>query len=141
MTPVQATSCPPVPVLHLLAADSRSLAVLRAELRRCLETLGWTDTDEIHDVILAVDEAVTNAIEHAYPPGGAGTVQVVATAHPDHTLTITVTDRGRWRPAPTHSEGRGRGIGMMRTSMHTVTITGTDRGTRVELRSRRPSGM
>jgi anti-anti-sigma regulatory factor len=57
-----------------------------------------------------VSEAITNAIEHAYPPGGAGPVWLVAIVLPDGFLEVNVADRGRWQEPGTADDGRGHGL-------------------------------
>ena len=49
-------------------ADSRSLPAIRAELHGWLGALSLDEDDE-DDLVLAVNEAASNSIEHAYPPG------------------------------------------------------------------------
>jgi len=87
---------------------------------------------------MAVNEAASNSIEHAYPPGTAGTVEVHGrlTAGPDgRHVELTVRDHGAWRPVPEDNEGRRRGIPLMRACMDKVTITSDRQGTWVRLRS------
>ena len=76
--------------------------------------------------MLAVGEAVANAIEHAYLGQPAGTVDVrggiETTPCGQRRATITVRDHGRWRPTPIPHENRRRGIPLMRACVDTVTI-------------------
>jgi len=44
--------------------------------------------------VLAGYEAMANNVEHAYPPGGAGTFDLQATHGRDGVLTVPVTDHG-----------------------------------------------
>jgi anti-sigma regulatory factor (Ser/Thr protein kinase) len=48
-----------------LAADPVVASVVRDEVGRWLTVLGWP-ADQGEDIVLAVSEAVSNAIEHAY---------------------------------------------------------------------------
>ncbi len=50
--------------------------------------------NDLEDIKLAVSEAVSNAVLHAYPPGEPGTVRIRA-ALVDGELELTVEDRGR----------------------------------------------
>ncbi len=108
-----------------------------AELRRqfhhwlALDTTAHT----VDDVVLAVYEAVANAVEHAYAehPDGPGPVRLVARRIADHVL-ITVTDEGAWR-APTGDGFRGRGLQLMRHLAQEVTVDRTPDGTVVHLRA------
>jgi serine/threonine-protein kinase RsbW/stage II sporulation protein AB (anti-sigma F factor) len=61
------------------------------------------------DVALAVSEAITNAVLHAYRGGDRGEVRVVACAEPDR-LVVVVRDYGcGMRPNP---ESPGLGLGL-----------------------------
>ncbi len=86
----------------------------------------------VADLLIAVGEAATNAVEHAYGPGG-GTVTVhMELQLPD--VLVTVRDRGRWRPP--RGEGRGRGILFMRNSSDDLRIDHGPTGTNVVIRRR-----
>ena len=102
---------------------------MRPLLRRWLGKWG-AGTDELYDIVVAVQEASANAIEHAYGPGGA-TFDVEA-AYEDGAITVVVRDHGRWRaPRGTH---RGRGLAMMRALMESVDVQREEQGTTVILR-------
>jgi anti-anti-sigma factor len=96
--------------LHLdLPAEVSSLTVVRRALRDWFAGLDAMpdDQDGVH---MAVIETVTNAIEHAYPPGKPGRLEFDLTIRPDGQLDCTVTDYGRWRgPDPAATE-RGNGL-------------------------------
>lgn len=111
-------------------ADRTQLTLIRAELRRWVAPLELT-TDAVHDLVLAVNEAVSNAIVHAYPTGTADdTVQITLPTTAD-SLQMEVADHGRWRtPAP---DGCGRGIALMNRLMAAVFIHYDSRGTQVVL--------
>ena len=64
------------------------------------------------DVALAVSEAITNAVLHAYREEQAGPMRVVACAEPDR-LVVVVRDYGcGMRPNP-HSPGLGLGLAVI----------------------------
>jgi anti-sigma regulatory factor (Ser/Thr protein kinase) len=107
-------------------ACAESSPVLRNELRRFLEKLAL-GRDRIADVVLAVGEATSNAIEHAYR-GREGTVWLRAIAAPER-VVIEVLDQGRWRLDA--SPERGRGLGIMRALVDDVAIESTREGTLV----------
>ena len=100
---------------------------VRAELRRWLVALRWPE-EEAADIVLAVDEAVSNAVEHAFPPGAPdGTVEVVAEVEPvdrQRRLRVRIRDTGRWlpRPGPEEDVNRRRGLPMMSVLMAEVLI-------------------
>jgi anti-sigma regulatory factor (Ser/Thr protein kinase) len=125
-----------------LPADPVAIPVARHQVRRWLAALSWPAA-ELDDVVLAVSEAVTNAVEHAYVnqlPGVIevrGVVEALVTGL--HRVTVIVRDYGRWRLALTDDEQDHRGISIMRACMDTVTIGRSDDGrpgTQVVLRSK-----
>lgn len=122
-----------------LAVDLRTPALARRLLREWLASQRWPP-DEADDLVLAVSEAVTNAVEHAYPPGNRGIVRLEAAeiAGPDGAshVVASVADDGRWRPPPDDPGNRGRGLAMMRAASHAVELNCTSTGTRVTMTSR-----
>ncbi len=113
-----------------LRADPRVLADVRRALRRWLRHRGVGDR-ECSEITLAVSEACTNAIEHAYSPAPAH-FELEATAT-DGMVTIVVSDQGRWR-APPQGPYRGRGLRIIDAVMDQVEIDSGDIGTRVVMR-------
>jgi PAS domain S-box-containing protein len=96
--------------------------------------------DRLFDLLLAVGEAVNNAIEHAYADGTPGTFALRA-MRLDGSLVIEIEDRGRWRRRnrPIPSDGlseRGRGIALMRALCDDVDLSRTATGTVVRLEMR-----
>ena len=125
----------PDPLRIRLPAIPASLAVIRARLRTWLPTAQVAPLAAA-DVLLAVGEAASNAVEHAVR-GAAGDVELEVTARATTTgLALTVKDNGRWH-APRRSERsaqRGHGSRLMSALVDTVTITPTPQGTTVEMR-------
>jgi PAS domain S-box-containing protein len=100
----------PVPALHLkLPSERASLSVARDAFTRWLNSLGATaeDTEALH---LAMVEVVTNAIEHAYPPGRPGIVALDATLTDDGNVECRITDHGNWRRPDASDADRGHGL-------------------------------
>lgn len=91
-----------------LTTDAVDPADLRAWLRDWLGQVEPTPRDE-DSVQLAVTELVANAVEHAYPDGHAGPVQLWAELGSDGAVEVRVADEGAWREpdAPTATSGRG----------------------------------
>jgi anti-sigma regulatory factor (Ser/Thr protein kinase) len=90
------------------------------------------------DVVLALNEAATNAI--LYGSGGGQPVQVVVHLT-DDVIQASVLDHGPPRPAqpPTDADTdalatRGRGLWLLRRLMDEVQLERVRRGTRVTLR-------
>jgi anti-sigma regulatory factor (Ser/Thr protein kinase) len=64
------------------------------------------------DIALAVSEAVTNAVIHAYRDGTAGPMRVVACAEPDR-LVVVVRDYGCGMSPHPNSPGLGLGLSVI----------------------------
>lgn len=79
-----------------IPADPVRLSLLRKELDQWLVELGVGESD-IASVEIAVLEAATKSVEHAYPDG-AGHVRVEGTLDNQGRICMTVIDHGRWRP-------------------------------------------
>lgn len=110
------------------------LLFFRPGWNRWLQGLGWPEPDRI-DAILATSEACANAVQHAYPTGFAGDVEVTGrlVLGPAHRhVVVVVRDWGEWRPDP----GRGYGLIAMRACMERVKIRRDAGGTAVTLISR-----
>lgn len=124
------------PRLQLVVyAEPAAVPIVRRRLRAWLETLAWPEPD-LDDVLIAVNEACTNAIEHAYPLENPGYVMIdgsLARVGDGRHVTVIVQDRGRWRPAPAEAGFRGYGITVMRGCMHTVNIEPSPDGTSLTL--------
>lgn len=58
-----------------VTAELASASVARDRVSRWLRLAGWPP-EPLEEVVYAVNEAVSNAIEHAYPPNSDGTVDV-----------------------------------------------------------------
>lgn len=110
-----------------IAAEPGQLSGLRRRLEAWLEGLGASEADVV-SIELAVLEAVTNSVEHAYPAGG-GRVQVEGVLDGEGRACMTVLDQGTWRPADADPGVRGRGLLMMRGCMDTVEIEHSVEGT------------
>ncbi|MCV7366682.1 SpoIIE family protein phosphatase [Mycolicibacterium duvalii] len=125
----------PGPLELDIPAHVAELASSRAALREWLDRAG-VGTEQSLDVLIAVGEAVANAIEHGHrdSPGGAVRLRAVALADQLH---LTVADTGRWKvPAAVPSAHRGRGISLMRALMQEVTIDAQSAGTTVQMHTR-----
>ena len=68
----------------------------------------------LSDVALAVSEAVTNAVHHAYANGDPGEVRVVVETDPEH-VRLTVEDDGRGLVPRPDSPGLGLGLPLIAT--------------------------
>lgn len=107
-----------------------------AEVRHAMwEWLSRCPLDEhrLYDVLLAVGEACSNAIEHGHR-GDGGTVRLRA-AFDAGDLRITVADHGRWKPPDARPDPiRGRGMAIIRALIPQVEVTVSAAGTTVDMR-------
>lgn len=117
------------------SADAMTVARFRHELSQWLRANFALDPARLNDVLLAVNEALTNAAEFAYarPPG----TMTMKARYDGATgvLWVDVTDRGKWRPTDpqTQSNTRGRGIPLMEALADRMTIWALPTGTHVRL--------
>lgn len=102
---------------QVLPAARSSLRAVRTALADWLAGQHWPP-DDADDVVLAVNEALTNVIEHAYPADRPGPVQVQArsgtgSAPATRRVTVMISDRGSWDPGHRAVDDRGfRGHGL-----------------------------
>ena len=85
------------------------------------------------DVALAVSEAVTNAVIHAYRDGHVGEVRVVACAEPDR-LVVVVRDYGCGMSPHPDSPGLGLGLSVIGRLCTELNIERPDEGGGTRLR-------
>ncbi|WP_433655143.1 ATP-binding protein [Nocardia sp. CA-128927] len=122
---------PPNPLELSFSADAVQLATVRRALRDWLSRTRIT-ADQCADVLLAVGEACTNAIEHGHRLDG-GTIRLRSWIVGDF-LQVTVSDSGCWKPNDNHADPlRGRGIPLMRALMESMRMSTNRSGTVVEL--------
>jgi serine/threonine-protein kinase RsbW len=79
------------------------------------------------DVALAISEAVTNVVLHAYRDGDSGDVRVVACAEPDR-LVVVVRDYGCGMSPHPRSPGLGLGLSVIGRLTTEVNIETPDEG-------------
>ncbi|SEF38373.1 Serine phosphatase RsbU, regulator of sigma subunit [Amycolatopsis pretoriensis] len=117
---------PAVPDLSLHGrADNDHVNTARQQLTAWLESQGLS-VERVDDIVLAVYEAMANAVEHAYAGQQPGPLELHGARAADG-LTVTVVDYGRWKtPDPTDTiRGRGRGL-IEVVSDHNATIQRED---------------
>jgi serine/threonine-protein kinase RsbW len=122
------------PHVHFkVPAAPEVLPVLRSCLRVWTSDIGLA-AGRSRDVVLAVDEAITNAVEHAYVDGRPGAVVVFAACDRDvHTARVVVSDDGTWQQPARDPGFRGRGLLLMRRLADAFDLHHDGRGTTVVL--------
>jgi serine/threonine-protein kinase RsbW/stage II sporulation protein AB (anti-sigma F factor) len=92
-----------------VTATPDQIAWLRREVTAWAQQAGVAD-DRLGDVRLAVSEAATNAVLHAYRDREPGEIRVAASVEDDGMLTIVVEDDG-FGPLP-RPDSPGLGLGL-----------------------------
>ena len=90
-------------------AEPESVVLARQAVRGIVDALGWSE-ERRTDVSIAVTEACTNAVLHAYPEGG-GEYEVRVWATPEE-LVVSVRDYGQGISPRIPSAVAGLGLGM-----------------------------
>lgn len=113
-----------------LPARAENVAVVRHAIGGLGEALA-IDDQTLSDVKLAVTEACTNAVVHAYPDG-EGPLEVAAYVGAD-LLMLVVRDEGLGIVPRTNSPGLGLGLPLIATLAEALEL-GTDDRERTEVR-------
>jgi anti-sigma regulatory factor (Ser/Thr protein kinase) len=123
---------PPITVLQFNdGATPDRLASIRARLDMWLRAAG-VPVALAGDVVLAVGEACTNSIEHAYRDGDHGVVHLEAGFEGD-AIRVLVVDFGSWKTPPTDPGTRGRGLRLIKALAESVALSPTATGTTIEM--------
>ena len=117
-----------------LPAVPESVTVARQAVSGLADALGW-DAAFVADLKIAVSEACSNVVAHAYPDDGESGPILLRAWVDDTTLTIRVADEGRGI-TPKISKGAGLGLGlplMAALSDEVQVKSGTDGATEVTM--------
>jgi anti-sigma regulatory factor (Ser/Thr protein kinase) len=110
-----------------IPSSPNALALLRKDLRDWINLVGMTEM-ECEDLILAMGEAATNAVEHGNRSNASHNVLVTANLRNDQ-VDLVITDEGQW-VLPQSSNGlRGRGLDLMKVLVDSVAIETSREGT------------
>lgn len=117
------------------SADPAELRGIRRSVGRWAELNALTDNALI-DLQLAVGEAVSNGVEHAYAAGAdeAPTVAVeleIRSTSSTPVVAVRVVDHGHWQPAAEQPGYRGRGLALIERLSCGLTVTHSGTGTQV----------
>lgn len=132
-----------IPELRItLPAHQDSLALLRHVVRGFRDAYGIAPAT-MDDIVLAVSEAATNAVVHAYGRR-RGTMTLVARSR-DGLLHVLVRDHGCGIMPPADTPLLGHGLALMEHVAESLEVVGTSAGTDVlmtfELTAERDQAM
>lgn len=121
------------PYLYVRATVAPSqLALFRSRVQEWTWDVGLLDEDR-QDIVMATDEALANAVEHAFADR-AGTVTLFAARDRlARAVHVIVSDNGTWSEPPAEAGNRGRGLSMMDRLADVVDVHHDERGTTVVL--------
>lgn len=119
----------------LLRIESDATAEQLVDIRHRLAA--WLRAAELPDelaadIVLVVNEACTNCVEHAYRGHRVGAMLLEADiAHGE--ITTRVSDSGSWKTPPPEPRNGGRGLVLMRALSDTMEIDSNPSGTTVDI--------
>lgn len=126
----------PSPVRLSLPAHARNIAVVRRALEAIAEELALPRR-LIDDMRLAVTEACTNVVRHAYATGGAedASAMRVELLPGERGMQVIVEDRGRGLGSGPNAHGLGLGLPLIGalTSHLEMSPGADDRGSRIAM--------
>jgi serine/threonine-protein kinase RsbW len=115
-----------------LPAEAESIPVIRHVLGAFAESLRLP-ADVVEDMRLAVTEACTNVVRHAYDSGVPGTIDVVMQPNGDR-LDVTVSDRGRGMGPSPDIDGPGLGLPLIAALADSIELADAPiRGNRLKM--------
>ncbi len=115
-----------------LPARAENVAVVRHAFGGLGEALAVPD-QRLSDIKLAVTEACTNVVIHAYPDG-EGPMEIDAAVDGDRRLSIVVRDEGRGILPRADSPGLGLGLPLIATLAESLELgKGEDESTEVRM--------
>jgi serine/threonine-protein kinase RsbW len=114
-----------------LPARAENVAVVRHTLGALEEVLDM-DSQKLADIKLAVTEACTNVVVHAYPDG-EGPMEISASIDGPTGLVLVVRDEGSGIVPRPDSPGLGLGLPLIATLSDSVEL-GRDKSERTEVR-------
>ncbi|OBC03112.1 SpoIIE family protein phosphatase [Mycobacterium sp. 852002-40037_SCH5390672] len=119
------------------SATADQLIRIRHRLADWLRTAGLTD-DRAADIVLVVNEACTNCVEHAYRGFAAG-IMLLDVSLADDAVRTRITDFGSWKAPAISPDHGGRGLPLMRLLSDSVELDNTATGTIVDITFRLPT--
>jgi serine/threonine-protein kinase RsbW len=114
-------------------AHAESVGLARSEVAAFAAREGATP-EQTERIRLAVSEATTNVVRHAYPRRSPGVIHVTATALQDE-LWVLIADDGCGHQAPPVDPGLGWGLALIAEAASEFVITErADGGTEARMR-------
>jgi serine/threonine-protein kinase RsbW/stage II sporulation protein AB (anti-sigma F factor) len=126
--PARETSCAERELRIEFPADAASIAEARGAVGGFARRLGLDDAD----IRLAVSEAVSNSVVHAFRGRRIGTVILICREEPEAMKVIIIDDGGGMRPN-LESPGLGLGIPLITKLASQVNFDSSERGTTVSM--------
>jgi serine/threonine-protein kinase RsbW len=116
--------------IEVVAAADR-LREIRHQMLTWLGPIGLSDTNAA-DIVLVVNEACTNCIEHAYRDGDPGLIRVRADVE-GRQIVVGIADFGVWQTPSRRLSTRGRGLPIMQAVSDRIELNRTAAGTIVRI--------
>jgi PAS domain S-box-containing protein len=122
---------PYVPLTIEMAAAAEQLSDVRHQFGAWMRAAAVPE-GTIADIILAVNEAAANSIEHAYRGHKPGVVRIEA-ENDGARIHVRIIDNGSWKPARADPDIRGRGLLLIRALSDWLEMDCTSSGTTVNM--------
>jgi PAS domain S-box-containing protein len=119
----------PLLIDQVITADD--LSDIRHQLASWLQSAAVPD-EQVADIVLSVNEACANSIEHGYRDRKPGKVRIDG-ENDGARVHLKITDGGSWKPASTDSGVRGRGLLLIRAVSDWLEMDCTASGTTVDM--------
>ncbi|HEY0227490.1 MAG TPA: ATP-binding protein, partial [Mycobacterium sp.] len=113
------------------AAAADELAGIRHQLSDWLRDADVPDP-LIEDIVLVINEACTNCVEHAYRGHNVGTM-LLEVKFVDDEIRAQITDSGSWKTPKINPGNSGRGLVLMRILSKTMDISSSPTGTTIKI--------
>jgi serine/threonine-protein kinase RsbW len=128
----------PLDLLRIeVPATADRLADIRHRLLAWLEPIGVSDTNAA-DIVLVVNEACSNSVEHAYRDSDPGLIELEA-ALDGGQIVVRVADFGLWQTPLRQPSTRGRGLPIMHAMSDRVELDTSPTGTTVRMSFHAPA--
>ena len=119
----------PLVIDQVVTADD--LSDIRHQLASWLQSAAVPD-EQVADIVLSVNEACANSIEHGYRERKPGRVRIDGENNGAR-VHLKITDGGSWKPASRDPGVRGRGLLLIRAVSDWLEMDCTPTGTTVDM--------